>query len=252
MKNLILLTIITPLLGACATKGAKSIYAFPQPSNTRTAPNQEFLSPNRVKPGEIMDPEVLTYAQVPSRIIYLPGGQTLFSRHSSSQAVAYTLEPVGISQPPTLANPTPTPKPQAPTNTREVFKTAFIEEDGAEVQGTARRLGILGKSEVEKERAELLLREKETLRWSAEAGWVGFLQEKKTQPIPSKAPPLEIKEDIESLPVNVPEILGPKKTTTPPALETPEFKTPPANPNSALPEESKEVDKEGTGLEIEF
>jgi len=195
-----------------------------------------------------MDPQVQTFTQIPTRIIYLPGGQTLFSRTSPSQSVAYQLNPLeSLLPPPLILN---TEKIQEEKSTiKEVFTTAFLEEDGSESHGTARRLGILGKSAVEKERASLMLNEKETLKWSADAGWVGFRMDKKTKPIATKQPPMQIDETPAITPIEKPLL----ETITNPAPKNPAPKNPePKNPepkNNPSPSFEPKID---TGLEINF
>jgi hypothetical protein len=182
-----------------------------------------------------MDPESTTFAQIPKRILYLPGSQNIFGRISAQQEVAYELVPIEqtiLGNTPPTQTATPPPKKEEQNKaTKEVFKTAFVDEDGGERHGTARRLGILGKSPVERQRAELLLKEKETLEWSAEAGWVGFQEEKKTRLVPKPADPLPITpakpEEHIPLPQVEPVQLTPK-TTTP--EETPLIKEKPTDP----------------------
>lgn len=239
----------------CATKGPREVYAFPRVNPEMVAPQQELLSPQRSRPGTIMDPESTTFAQVPKRILYLPGSQNIFGRTSPQQEVAYSLIPVDRLIPennlPSQAA-TPPPKKEEPKATKEVFKTAFVDEDGGERHGTARRLGILGKSPVEKQRAELLLKEKETLEWSAEAGWVGFQEERKTRLVPKPANPLPIapakpKEEI-PLPQVEPVQLTPKKS--PPTEEKPKVEEPATT--DFVPElSSEEPDPIGPLLETE-
>jgi len=217
-------TLALLLLSSCATKGPKKIYAFPKYTPERPAPQEGFLNPTRTQPGTLMDPEALTYAQVPKRIIYLPGQHNMFNRQSAQQEVAYELVAVDRSHriadlPSQAANP-PSPTPKEQKTSPEVFKTAFMDPSGGERHGTARRLGILGKSTVEKQRAELLLREKETLEWSADAGWIGFQEERKTQLVAPPTSPMEISPADKKKDIPLPEV-NPVSQPTPPPLEDP-------------------------------
>jgi len=246
-KNLLFALCAASALSGCATKGAKEIFAFPKLSETITSPTQSFLSPERTKPGQIMDPNSLTFAQVPTRILYIPSEGGLFSRKSSSQHVAYELIPVDFNNTahlnPTLAssnNLNPSAKPEL----KEFFRTTFLGKDGQERTGTARRLGLLGKSTVEKERATLLLKGKESLEWSPEAGWIGFLAEKKTKQAVAKSDPTVIepsapKPDIETPIINQP-------ATIPTPVPTP---VPNSDQNLNPPARTPTF---GTGLDIEF
>jgi hypothetical protein len=130
-----------------------------------------------------MDPAAITYAQVPSRIIYLPGDQGIFARKSATQTVAYNLVPVDRI-PAIQAEGTPEfgqiqGKREDGTKSLDIVETSFLEEDGSTIKGTGRRLGVLGQNEVEKERASNLLKRGEELRWSADIGWLGFIPDKK-------------------------------------------------------------------------
>jgi hypothetical protein len=176
------------LLSGCATKGPKKVYAMPAPVPERiVAPkNQAVADAPRTKPGKIMDPDSVTYAQVPSRIIYLPGQHGIFARSSAKQEVSYNLVPVdriGAIQ----AEATPEfgetiVRQETSIEIKDVVETSFMNDDGSTSKGVARRLGVLGNNDVEKKRAENLTKRGEELRWSAEMGWVGFTPEKKAKP----------------------------------------------------------------------
>jgi hypothetical protein len=209
-KTLLLLTLCiiasSGFLTGCATKGPQKVYAMPArvPERIVSPTTQAIADAPRTKPGKVMDPDSITYAQVPSRIIYLPGQHGIFGRTSATQEVAYNLVPVdriGAIQ----AESTPEfgetiVREQTSISIKDVIETTFMNDDGSTVKGTARRLGVLGNNDVEKNRAENLLKRGEDLRWSAEMGWVGFFPEKKakpykpTKPKKTKIPDLEVSE----------------------------------------------------------
>jgi hypothetical protein len=176
------------LVTGCATKGPKRVYAAPfRPEPNRVAPaNQAIADAPRTQPGKVMDPDAITYAQVPARIIYLPGQHGIFGRESARQEVAYNLVPVdriGAIQ----AEGTPEfgeiRTGQGPTVDVKVDVTEMTisNPDGSFSKGQARRLGVLGQSEAEKSRAGNLLQRGEELQWSTEIGWVGFRGETKAK-----------------------------------------------------------------------
>lgn len=187
LTKLGLLAAVAILTQACATKGAKQLTAYPLPGPTKGPENWAVEDAPRQRPGALMDPDATTYAQIPSRIIYLPGGGGIFGRQSGSQQVAYNLIPVSRI-PEVQAKGTPTmetrsvvketTKPPASS-----FGASFPDKDGNEVKGTARRLGVLGKTDVEKTRAQSLLGRGEGLQWSPDIGWVGFTEEIVVRPI---------------------------------------------------------------------
>lgn len=208
MKKTILITNICILslgtfLTGCATKGPKQIYAMPAPVQHRivSPTSQAITDAPRTKPGKVMDPEAITYAQVPSRIIYLPGEHGIFARSSAKQEVSYNLVPVdrigAIQAEATPAFGETIVREDVSIQVKDVVDTTFMNDDGSTSKGSARRLGVLGNNEVEKKRASNLLKRGEELRWSAEMGWVGFFPEKKAKPYkPTKdkitsIPPLE-------------------------------------------------------------
>lgn len=230
--NLTLLTLGTVLTG-CATKGPKKVYAMPAPVQHRViAPaTQAVTDAPRTRPGKIMDPDSITYAQVPSRIIYLPGQHGIFGRSSAKQEVSYNLVPVdrvGAIQ----AEGTPDfgetiVREEVGISVKDVIQTTFMEEDGSTVRGTARRLGVLGNNDVEKKRAENLIKRGEELRWSAEMGWVGFFPEKKAKPYKPK------KEKEQTIPdLNIPEEPPKKKAEIEPIKER--------NPMDVITKDEKE------------
>lgn len=185
--NLSILTLASFLSG-CATKGPKRVYAMPAQLPTKiTSPTTQAVNDApRTRPGKVMDPDSITYAQVPSRIIYLPGQHGIFGRSSATQEVSYNLLPVdrvGAIQ----AEATPEfgetiLRESVSVEIKDVVETSFMNDDGSTIKGSARRLGVLGNNNVEKKRARDLLKRGEELRWSAEMGWVGFFPEKKAKP----------------------------------------------------------------------
>lgn len=206
IKKLILMNISTLLtsifLSGCATKGPKMIYAMPAqlPQKVVSPTDQAIKNAPRTQPGKIMDPDSVTYAQVPSRIIYLPGEHGIFGRSSAQQEVSYNLVPVdrvGAIQ----AEATPDfgetiVREDISIKIKDVMETSFMNDDGSTVKGTARRLGVLGNNDVEKKRAQNLTKRGEELRWSAEMGWVGFFPEKKAKPYK----PTKDREKVKTIP----------------------------------------------------
>ncbi len=173
----------------CATKrGPTQVYATPV-QRTVSPLNQAIADAPRTQPGKIMDPEALTYAQVPSRIIYLPGDHGIAGRKSARQEVAYNLVPVsriGAIQ----AEATPefgeVIVQKETTRVEDITEMSFIESDGSTSRGRGRRLGVLGKSGDSEERASNLLKKGEELKWDSEVGWVGFVVDKKAKPYTPK------------------------------------------------------------------
>lgn len=201
----ILAVSILALITGCATKGPKKIYAMPVAPTlkVKSPTSQAIADAPRTKPGSIMDPEALTYAQIPSRIIYLPGQHGLFGRSSAKQEVAYRLEPVDrIKAIQAQATPEFPETSRTDTTTtikiKDITMQTFVNDDGTRVSGTARRLGILGQNDTEKIRALNLLRRGEELRWADEIGWVGFFAEEKAKAYSPKKeqqetiPPLDL------------------------------------------------------------
>lgn len=219
-------------LQGCATKSARVVTANQVVSKPVTASqNWAIADAPRTEPGKIMDPEAVTYAQVPSRIIFLPGHGGIFGRDSARQEVAYNLVPVGrqpeaIAPAPEMTNkPAVTEGKEPPPNQ---FTSVFPDKNGKPTRGIARRLGVLGKTPDEEKRATALLQRDELLRWNTDVGWVGF------QP--------EVEVTVEKAPIkkeNIPEIdLGP--TPAAPKL---------FNPNETTEENKKDVESKSQGEE---
>ena len=208
LQTIITGTALLTLTG-CATRSAKKVTAHQvpstnqQPFRVQVAPLQDTVNTKRPVIGTVMDPEAVTYTQVPERIIYIPGKHTIFSRTSAEQQVAYNLIPV--SQTPEHQPVTPpyfegkTIGGEAP---RSSFTTSFINSDTSTTTGTARRLGVTSQNPSEKERAKQLLRETEELKWNEAVGWIGFTEIETTQPKVSIQTP--------------PPAAEPPKTTEPP------------------------------------
>ena len=224
----------------CATKGPKRVYAAPVlPEPRRVAPaDQAIADAPRNQPGRIMDPDAITYAQVPSRILYLPGQHGIFGRESARQEVAYNLVPVeriGAIQ----AQGTPE-FGEIQTQEKVEMKVDITEmtvtnPDGSFSKGQARRLGVLGQSDAEKTRAENLLRRGEEIQWSAEVGWVGFTPEKKAKPYE----PEGVKKKEE----------GPSEITAPEKANKPSIE-PLEEPKKPSSEEVKKTQEEDLELEL--
>ena len=211
------------LLTSCATRGPTRVTALPMPGPTVSPTNWAVVDAPRQQPGKLMDPDAVTYAQVPSRIIYMPGDSGIFGRRSARQEVAYNLVPVDRI-PAIQAQGTPVFESRAPAETSQaksnVFTAVFPGKDGASAKGTARRLGVLGKTDVEKTRAQSLLAKGETLHWAQDVGWVGFTEEIVVRP------PLTTKKsvDIPALPdsgtTKSPDIKAPDAGEEKPGKET--------------------------------
>lgn len=198
LYSLLFVTLV--LISGCSTpKGPKTVTAYQVIIPNKQASTQEKAEQApRTKPGIIMDPEAITWAQVPKRIIYFPGEHGIFSRSSSKQEVSYRLVPVErIGEIQAAGSPWFEEKPEAPDNLtfltgKDVWSLVITELDGKKIRGTARRLGVIGKTESERIRAESLLRKKEMLRWTDESGWIGFTPEEILESPVQTAPKIEI------------------------------------------------------------
>jgi predicted DNA-binding transcriptional regulator len=176
------------LTGCASPKGPKQVWASPV-ERVVSPVNQAITDAPRTQPGKIMDPDAVTYAQVPSRIIYLPGGQGIKSRQSPRQEVAYNLVPVsriGAIQ----AEGTPEfgeiIVQGGDKTTVDIAEMTIISDGGETLRGKGRRLGILGRTESAKSRAKDLLKKGEQLEWDTERGWVGFVVETRARPYTPK------------------------------------------------------------------
>lgn len=229
--------------GGCATKSAREVTAHSYTIPIQKAPeNWAIEAAPRTQPGKIMDPEAITYAQVPSRIIYLPGGGQIFGRSSPRQEVAYNLIPVGRI-PEVQAGGTPSfEKKVAPQEkpSASTFSAEFPDGEGNSARGSARRLGVLGKTEDEKTRAQALLSRDETLQWTPDTGWVGFTEEVIVRPL---------------TPNRSLETISPTKEEAeikPPQIEIPETEETPEKENSREIPEKEENTLKNLGLELDL
>lgn len=234
----------------CATRGPKLVTALPMPGPTIGPTNWMKADAPRTQPGKLMDPDAVTFGQVPTRIIYMPGQEGTFGRTSARQEVAYKLVPVDRI-PEIQAQGTPVmDTPASDRTTQEkapkaVFSAAFKNKDGVMAVGTARRLGVLGQTEAEKTRAESLLSKGETLQWTDDVGWVGFTEKDTPKPLPPQKKNVPIPEIPDAKPSKAPEIKKPESVDTSektPAVPLPEI------PEKNKDKETKKEDnsKEGT------
>lgn len=263
MRTLTLLTILSAsLLAGCATKGARRITAVPLPGPTISPTNWMKDEAPRREPGKLMDPDSVTFAQIPSRIIYMPGKEGIFSRESAHQEIAYNLVPVD-RVPEIQAQGTPTiesPGDKAATDKKApvtIFPASFVNKAGNSAKGTARRLGVLGKSDPEKVRAQSLLMRGENLQWTPNVGWVGFTEEIVVRPVVTPKKTVEIPEIPDDGKAKAPEMKVPvssdQKETVKPApskkttvmLEVPD--APEKKKGDTMPENPDK--KEGTPVQ---
>jgi predicted DNA-binding transcriptional regulator len=210
--------LIAFVMGGCATKGPKRVTAYAKDERPiRAETDWAIEEAPRTEPGKLMDPEAVTYAQVPSRIIYMPGRGGIFGRQSSRQEVAYNLVPVGRTPEAIAAAPEMEKKEVAgeteTSPTASVFQSVFMGSGGKPVRGVARRLGVLGKTQEEENRAKALLKRDELLRWTVDVGWVGFTEEVVVDDTRPAAPKAEIPEIEEVEPPKEPELFAPAEIT---------------------------------------
>lgn len=255
MKKLRIVSILCPIgiamailsLTGCATKkGPQQVWASPV-QRVVSPVNQAITDAPRTQPGKIMDPEALTYAQVPSRILYLPGHHGVKSRKSPRQEVAYDLVPVsriGAIQ----AEATPEfgeiIVQGSETKIEDITEMTVISEKGETLRGKGRRLGVLGKAESAKDRARDLLKKGEELQWDAERGWVGFVVEQKAKPYtPKKTETDNVIADVEDTPRKE----GPKIESLDDAN-----KKPPTNENESIELDLKEEETKEEEIELSF
>ncbi len=179
---------LTSITGCATRKGPQQVWAAPVQKYVSPI-NQAITDAPRTQPGKIMDPEALTYAQVPSRIIYMPGGHGIKSRKSPRQEVAYNLVPVsriGAIQ----AEATPEfgeiIVQDRTTTIEDISEMTIMSKDGETLRGKGRRLGVLNQSSSEESRAKDLLKKGEELHWDKNKGWVGFVVERRARPYTPK------------------------------------------------------------------
>lgn len=180
------LTIHSAILGAvfltgCATgnKGPKTYEARTyQPARQGIVNSEIYVSP-RQKVGQVMDPQATTFAQVPKRILFLPGEQGITSRVSSTQEVKYDLVPVAqipeiqSQVKPTVIIPS-TERTVVTSNNQEPREISIMEEGQSEpTLGKARILEIREQSQ--EELAKSLLRtNKEQAKYVPPYGWIAW------------------------------------------------------------------------------
>lgn len=198
----IFLAITAGALSSCATKGPREISAGPLVIPQRTGPtNWAIQDAPRTQPGKVMDPDAVTYAQVPKRILFMPGEHGIFGRSSAQQEVAYDLVPVDRI-PEVRAQGTPAFQPNT-SNAPKWTAATFADSTGNLRKGKARRLGVINKTVRERTRAEALLEKNETLEWMEDIGWVGFTEtdyiriEEKKPDLPP--PPVEPDKPVEPI-----------------------------------------------------
>lgn len=192
VKSLIIISlsgIVLSTFTGCATrKGPQQVWASPV-QRVVSPLNQAVTDAPRTQPGRIMDPDALTYAQVPSRIIYMPGGHDIKSRKSPRQEVAYNLVPVsriGAIQAQTTPEFGEIIVQDKTTNIEDVVEMTIFSKEGETLRGKGRRLGVLNQSKAEESRARDLLKKGEDLHWDKTKGWVGFVVEKRAKPYSPK------------------------------------------------------------------
>lgn len=225
----------------CATKGARNVYAQPAASPGGTGPVRAVTanSPTdapRTEPGKVMDPEALTYAQVPARIIYLPGQHGYFGRTSARQEVAFNLQPVSrIAE--IQAQGTPAFIGDDATGVEErTFAWSVMDSDGSTRKGMARALEVRSQDRGQKNRAEAMLRRGETLEWNEQAGWVAF---RLIETLPAFVEPKPIQD------ANIPVVEESDEPVKPPEIEEPKT----GGPNVDKPQETP---KDGEGAKEEL
>lgn len=224
------------LLTGCATKKPYKVNASPI-RTSQVAPMAREIQ--RTSPGEVMDPEAEVFAQVPKRIIFLPGQNSLTGRVSPEQVAAYSLVKVGqlpevqAGQPTTVIMTDPS---QNPDKGRKEIVNMTINERGITEEGTARVLNVMESTDVDKARGRI--RPGETLKFIEYTGWVGWIPKGAFIPAPTqKIPePLGEKKIEELLPKIDP---APTTEPTPPTPETPinlnPSKKAEGNPTTPLP-----------------
>jgi len=220
-NSIILLPVLVSILSSCgSTKGPREVTARPFVIPQRQSATEWAKdSAPRTQPGKVMDPDAVTYAQVPKRILFLPGEHGIFGRKSAQQEVAYDLVPVDRI-PEVQAQGTPSFQPNY-NNAAKWTAATFADPEGNLRKGKARRLGVTNQTVRERNRAESLLEKSETLEWLEGTGWVGFTETDIIQinknPTPLEPPPavepLDVPEKVE------PKIEAPTKIPTNPKVE---------------------------------
>lgn len=202
----------TLLLGVtgCATKDKGQPYQITAAPirSSEVAPMAKEIQ--RTSPGEIMDPDAQVFAQVPKRILYLPGESTLTGRTSPEQIAAYSL--VNVNQIPEIQSNAPTTvvltdPNQNPDQGQTDIVNLTISERGSTEEGTARILNV--SENVDIDRARGRIRPGETLRFIDTTGWVGWIPKGASAPTRTQ----EIPEKLNNDPL--PPLLTPEPTPAP-------------------------------------
>jgi hypothetical protein len=189
-----------------------------------------------------MDPQAITFAQVPKRILFLPGQETTTSRISPSQEVAYNLVPVQqipeiqSQQKPTIIVPPSSPGAEL-SGTKDI--SIYDEASKSTIDGRIRILDI--RSNNQESLAQSQLAPGETAKFIKPYGWVGW-KAKPTTPNPSTPSATPPSSELPSLPNTSTE-----KSPTPPKLENPNSETGSTTPK-ASPTPKKPSGKLGSML----
>lgn len=171
-KTILPICVVTAIIlfSGCASKKPYEVYARPIAISQVTPISQEI---QRRTPGQIMDTEAEVFAQVPKRIIYLPGEHGLTGRISPEQIAAYSLVKIGslpevqTNQPSSVILTDPNQNPQK--GSQDIINMTV---NGNE-EGTARILHIREPEQVDIARGRI--REGETLKFFDQTGWVGWI-----------------------------------------------------------------------------
>jgi hypothetical protein len=175
--------VFVPGMTGCANKEPVQITARPIRTSQVGTMAREI---QRTSPGEVMDPNAEVFAQVPKRILFLPGEHGIFSRQSPEQLAAYDLVKVG--QLPEVQANQPTsviltdPWKNAEKGTQDIINMT-IAESGRLEEGTARRLNVMQAIDIDFARPRI--RKGETLRFFEDTGWVGWIPKDSIQGTPS-------------------------------------------------------------------
>lgn len=219
----------TILISGCASKKPYKVDARPI-AVSQVAPIAKDIQ--RRTPGQVMDPEAEVFAQVPKRIIYLPGEHGLTGRRSAEQIAAYSLVKVGslpeiqTNQPTSVILTDPNQNPAK--GSRDIINMTI---DGTQ-EGTARVLHVRESEQIDLARGRI--RGGETLKFFDQTGWVGWIPKQGTGP--TAPPPSLLPRNANPLPPLPPEPNLPEPQTEEEkeeaAKETP---TPTPTPEDTVP-----------------
>jgi len=192
------------LLPSCSSspkKGRQEIYVSP----IRTESVSQIAEREvRTLPGEVMDPNARTFAQIPQRIIYLPGEEGIFTRRSPEQLAAYQLvrkediPEIQSTDKPTIILPQGR-FPQSQENIAQegaIMEMAIMSESGV-VEGTARDLNLPERTQDQAARGKIY--QGETLKFIEGTGWVGWMPKGQRTP-PQVVEQGDIQEEEETVP----------------------------------------------------